>query len=78
MESILQSLGVPQVSIDTIFNEILSHSNSMVNINLLYDLIYGLILEGQVKEKYIDDSLMGRYCLSELYKNIKKQQISEL
>lgn len=73
MESILQSLGVPQVSIDTIFNEILSHSNSMANVNLLYDLIYGLILEGQVKEKYIDDSLMGRYCLSELYKNIKKQ-----
>lgn len=49
-------------------NEIISHSSDMTNINMLNDLIYGLVLDGHVKEKYIDDVQMGRYCLLELYR----------
>ena len=39
----------------------------MININSIYDLIYGLILDGFVKEKYIDDYQLGKFCLSQLY-----------
>ena len=46
---ILQEVGVSQVKIDAILDDILSHSKDMTNVNLLYDLIYGLILDGQIK-----------------------------
>ena len=45
----------------------------MININVLYDLVYGLILDGCAKEKYIDDYQLGRYCLSQFYKTIKEK-----
>jgi hypothetical protein len=47
----------------------------MVNINMLYDLIYGLLLDGLVKEKYIDDNQMGRYCLLQLYRGVKEKEL---
>lgn len=50
----------------------------MTNINMLFDLIYGLILDGTVKEKYIDDSQMGRYCLTNFFKAIKEEKAVEL
>jgi len=49
---------------------VIGHSNGMINVNLLYDIIYGLMLDGFVKEKYIDDAQLGKYCLSQLYKNL--------
>lgn len=35
----------------------------MVNVNILYDMIFAMILEGEIKEKFIDDCQVGRYCL---------------
>ena len=46
---VFQSLGIYQQKIDTILKEIIYVSNDMININMLYDLIYGLILDGSVK-----------------------------
>lgn len=46
----------------------------MININVLYDIIYGLVLDGFVKEKYIDDYQLGRYCLVELYTAVDEER----
>ena len=45
----------------------------MLNINVLYDMIYGLMLDGCVKEKYLDDAQLGKYCLSQLYITLQKR-----
>jgi len=45
----------------------------MVNVNVLYDMIYSLILEGEIKERYIDDYHLAKYCLHCLYTNIQKE-----
>lgn len=58
-----------------LLEDILTQSNEMVNINMLYDLIYGLLLDGLVKEKYIDDVQMGRYCLLQLYRIIRDKEL---
>lgn len=58
-----------------LLEDILTQSNEMVNINMLYDLIYGLLLDGLVKEKYIDDNQMGRYCLLQLYRGVKEKEL---
>ena len=50
----------------------------MININVLYDMIYGLVLDGCVKEKYIDDYQLGRYCLSQFYKIRQEKDDEEL
>jgi len=37
-------MGMNQSSINLLINDILPTSNGMVNVNVLYDMIYGLIL----------------------------------
>jgi hypothetical protein len=69
---ILKDMGVGEAKIDTLLVDILSVSSEMVNVNVLYDMIYSLILEGEVKEKYIDDHQLAKYCLLSLYTNIPK------
>lgn len=67
LKLILKDLGVSNKVSNVLLDEVVGHSNGMININVLYDMIYGLMLDGVVKEKYIDDSQLAKYCLSQLY-----------
>jgi|688.fasta_scaffold571346_1 hypothetical protein len=67
----MKRLGINQKKIDFLLEEVILVSNDMINVNIMYDMILGLILEGEVKEKMIDDAQIGRYCLMTLYKNLK-------
>ena len=67
LKRILQELGVSNKVSNVLLHEVAGHSNGMINVNVLYDMIYGLMLDGLVKEKYIDDAQLGKYCLSQLY-----------
>lgn len=66
----MKDFGVDQLKIDNIIRDILPSSNDMININILYDMIFALILDGDIKEKYIDDVQIGRFCLMILYKQL--------
>jgi hypothetical protein len=70
LKHILQDLGVANKVSNTLLHEIVGHSNGMININVLYDMVYGLMLDGFVKEKYIDDAQLGKFCLSQLYADL--------
>ena len=64
-------MGIHQKKIDFLLKDVILVSNDMINVNIIYDMILGLMLEGEVKEKFIDDSQIGRYSLMTLYKNLK-------
>jgi hypothetical protein len=67
----MRDIGIHQDNITFLLNDVILVSNEMINVNILYDMIFGLILEGEVKEKLIDDVQIGRYCLMTLYKSLK-------
>lgn len=67
----MKDMRIHQDNISFLFNDVIVVSNEMINVNILYDMIFGLILEGEVKEKLIDDVQIGRYCLMTLYKGLK-------
>lgn len=70
----MKDFGIEQLKIDNIIRDILPSSNDMININLLYDMVFALILDGDIKQKYIDDVQIGRFCLMVLYKQLHNLQ----
>lgn len=45
----MKDLGMDQLKMDTIIRDILPSSNDMINVNILYDMVFALILDGDVK-----------------------------
>jgi hypothetical protein len=45
----MKDLGIEQLKTDAIIRDILPSSNDMININILYDMVFALILDGDVK-----------------------------
>ncbi len=45
----MKDFGIEQLKIDNIIRDILPSSNDMININLLYDMVFALILDGDIK-----------------------------
>lgn len=45
----------------------------MINISILYDLIYGVILHDEIKEQNISERVLGLFCLEELYQAEKNK-----
>ena len=43
---IMKKLGINQKKIDFILEDVILVSNDMINVNIMYDMILGLILEG--------------------------------
>ena len=54
--------------------DILMVSNEMININMLYDMVFGLILEQEVKEKFIEDHQLGKFCLKTIYTSLTQHE----
>lgn len=61
-------MGISQPKIDYLLRDIIPVTNELINVNILYDMVLALILEGEVKEKFIDDAQIGRFCLMVLYR----------
>lgn len=42
----MKKLGINQKKIDFILQDVILVSNDMINVNIMYDMILGLMLEG--------------------------------
>lgn len=58
----MKRYGIDEKNINFLFNDVLVISNDMVNVTILYDIIFALMLEGEVKLKFIDQGQIERYC----------------
>lgn len=66
LQQSLRTIGIQEKVNKIISNEILG-DNDMVNINILYDYIVCLQLNGHIKANLISDTLLGRFALKLIY-----------